>query len=68
MMAIKKSERVAREKFRKRQTNLFKKAKELAQMTDSKVYLVVQRNDKHHTYKSTEEPNWPPEGEVVSYA
>ena len=68
MMAMKQSERLAWEKFRRQQKNLFKKAKELAQMTDSKVYLSVERNDKYHTYKSTEKLNWPSERETVSYA
>ena len=66
-MAIMKSERLLREKLRKRRTNLFKKANELARMTNSKVYMVVQHDNKYHTYKSTEESNWPPsEREIVS--
>jgi len=66
-MAIVKSERLLREKLRKRRTNLFKKANELARMTNSKIYVVVPHNDKYHTYKSTEESNWPPpEREIVS--
>ena len=66
-MAIVKSERLLREKLRKRRTNLFKKANELARMTNSKIYIVVQHDDKYHTYKSTEESNWPPpEREIVS--
>ncbi len=68
-MAIVKSERLLREKLRKRRTNLFKKANELARMTNSKIYIVVQHDDKYHTYKSTEESNWPPpEREIVSMA
>ncbi|KAL8832510.1 MAG: hypothetical protein Q9191_000237 [Dirinaria sp. TL-2023a] len=59
-MAIVKSERLLREKLRKRRTNLFKKANELARMTNSKIYVVVQHDDKYYTYKSTEELNWPP--------
>jgi len=36
-------------------------------MTNSKLYIVIQHDDKYHTYKSTEESNWPPpEGEIVS--
>jgi len=31
-------------------------------MTDSKIYIVVQHDEKFHTYKSTEEPKWPPFG------
>ena len=66
-MAIVKSERLLREKLRKRRTNLFKKANELARMANSKIYIVVQHDDKYHTYKSTEESNWPPpEKEIVS--
>jgi len=66
-MARVKKDRRLREKFRKRKINLFKKANELAWMTESKIYIVVQHDDKYHTYKSTEEPKWPPSGrEVVS--
>lgn len=66
-MARAKKDRRLREKFRKRKTNLFKKANELAWMTESKIYIIVQHDDKYHTYKSTEEPTWPPSGrEVVS--
>ena len=66
-MAIVKSERLLREKVRKRRTNLFKKANEWAWMIDSKLYIVVQHDDEYHIYKSTEESNWPPpERETVS--
>ncbi|KAL2056580.1 hypothetical protein ABVK25_002974 [Lepraria finkii] len=66
-MARVKKDRRLREKFRKRQTNLFKKANDLAWMTESKIYIVVQHDDKFHTYKSTQEPRWPPSGkELVS--
>jgi len=40
-MARVKKDRRLREKFRKRQTNLFKKANDLARMTESKIYIVV---------------------------
>ena len=56
-MTIVKSERLLREKLRKRRTNLFKKANELTRMINSKIYIVVQHDDKFHTYKSTEESN-----------
>ncbi len=66
-MVIVKTERLLREKLRKRRTNLFKKANELARMTNSKIYIIVQHDDKYHIYKSTEESNWsPPEREIVS--
>ncbi len=61
------NERRLREKFRKRKKNVFKKANELAWMTESKVHIIIQHNDKYHTYKSTEEINWPPSGELVSH-
>lgn len=35
-------------------------------MTDSKIYIIIKRNDKYYVYKSTEEINWPPSGELVS--
>ncbi len=66
-MAIVKSERLLREKLRKRRINLFKKANELARMTNSKTYVVVQHDDKYYIFNSTEESNWlPPEREIVS--
>ena len=66
-MAIVKSEQLLREKFRKRKTNRFKKADELARMTQSKIYIVVQHGDRYNTYQSTDKPNWPPrENEMVS--
>jgi len=40
-MAIIKSERLLRKKLRKRRTNLFKKANEIARMTNSKIYVIV---------------------------
>ena len=56
-MTIMKSERLLREKLRKWKTNLFKKANELARMINSKIYIVVQHDDKYYIYKSTEESN-----------
>lgn len=51
-IAIVKSERLLREKLR---------------MTNSKIYIVVEHHDKYHTYKLTEESNWPPpERELMS--
>lgn len=36
-------------------------------MTNSKIYIVVQHDDKYHIYKSTEKSNWPPpERKIVS--
>jgi len=42
-----------REKFRKRRTNLFKKANALAYLCDAQVYVIVGREDKYFAYKST---------------
>lgn len=66
MMGRVKIERCIREKFRKRRANLFKKASELASMTESKVLIIVQHDGKFHTYKSTEDPHWLPRSEDVS--
>ncbi len=51
------NERWLQEKFRKRKTNVFKKVNELTWMTESKIHIIIQHNDKYHTYKSTEKIN-----------
>ena len=61
------NERRLQEKFRKHKTNVFKKANELTWMTESKIHIIIQHNDKDHTYKSTEKINWPLFKELVSH-
>ncbi len=61
--------RVLSEKFRKRRNGIFKKADELARLTDAKIYIFVQRGTRCYTLKSAgERENWPPlESELVSH-
>ena len=55
-----------REKFRKRSSSFFRKANELAQLAEAQIYVVILRNNRYYTYKSTEQPNWPPsESDIV---
>ena len=57
-MALVRGERLRLEMLRKRRANLFEKANELAGKTDSKIYVVVQNDNKFHTYKSTDNLYW----------
>ena len=60
------SSRSVQEKWRKRRLNLLKKANELSQMCDAQIYIVMLRDSKYYTYKSTEQ-DWPPSDlEIVS--
>ena len=54
-----KSSRSVQEKWRKRRLNLLKKANELSQICDTQIYIIMLRDSKYYTYKSTEQ-NWPP--------
>ena len=67
-MAIQRTnQRVVREKFRKRSSSWFRKGNELAQMTGADIYIVIRQGNKYYTYKSTDQPGWPPsEQDIVS--
>ena len=54
-----------REKARKRTKSLFRKANELAQLTDANVYVVIGRNGKLQIYRSTNQHGWPPSEEEM---
>lgn len=56
-ITIVKREQLLREKLRKRRTNLFKKANELARIINSKIYVVVQHNNKYYTFNLIKESN-----------
>ena len=56
---------IVREKARKRTKSLFRKANELAQITDANVYVVIDRSGKYQVYRSTDEPGWPPSQEEM---
>jgi len=69
MAKVRTEKHIVREKARKRTKSLFKKANELALITNAQVYLVINRNAKYQIYKSTDQPGWPPsEQEIVSHS
>ena len=61
------NERQLQEKFHKHKTNVFKKVNELTWMTESKIHIIIQHNDKYHTYKLTEKINWSSFKELVNH-
>lgn len=63
-----KPRRAVQEKFRKRSQGLFKKANELSQQTGSDIYILIYRNNRYHTYQSTDREGWPAlEQDIVSF-
>ena len=57
-----------RENFRRRRKNFVKRASEISSAFDAKVYVVIFKNDKFYTFKSTKSPSWPPsKEEIVSH-
>lgn len=58
--------RIVREKFRKRKVSCLKKVHELGSLCQAEVYILIFRNGKYYTYKSTNQPDWPPpDSEIV---
>jgi hypothetical protein len=56
-----------REKLRKRKNNLFKKAYELGKLCNVDVAVIVHKNGRYFTYRSTDKESWPPSmKEIVS--
>jgi hypothetical protein len=55
----------AAEKFRRRKASLASKSKELAELCDADVYLLIRRNRKFYVYSSTEELSWPPSADEL---
>lgn len=60
-----KTGKQAGEKFRRRKASLASKSKELAELCDADVYLLIRRNRKFYTYSSTEELSWPPSADEL---
>ena len=48
------------EKFRKRKNNILKKGDELRLLCGADVYILLYRKGRYYTYKSTDQPFWPP--------
>jgi hypothetical protein len=53
------------EKFRKRKNNILKKGDELRLLCGADVYILLHRKGRYFTYKSTDQPSWPPPLEKI---
>jgi len=61
------SQKNEREKLRRRKKNLFKRAYELRKLYDIDVAVILYKNGRYFTYKSTDKESWPPSRkEIVS--
>jgi SRF-type transcription factor (DNA-binding and dimerisation domain) len=55
-----------KERFRGRRASFMRKARELSDKCDARVYVVICRNGKYYTFNSTAESWWPPtENQIV---
>ena len=59
-MAIETKKKATDEKFRKRKNNILKKGDELQLLCEADVYILLYRKGRYYTYKSTDQPSWPP--------
>ena len=57
--------RATDEKFRKRKNNILKKGDELRLLCEADVYILLRRKGRYYTYKSTDQPSWPPTLEKI---
>ncbi|KAI9774178.1 MAG: hypothetical protein M1839_001880 [Geoglossum umbratile] len=53
------------EKFRKRKNNILKKGDELRLLCGADVFILLRRKGRYYTYKSTDQPSWPPTLEKI---
>src|SRR5437762_9682502 len=53
------------EKFRKRKNNILKKGDELRLLCGADVFILLRRKGRYYTYKSTDQPSWPPTLEQI---
>jgi hypothetical protein len=60
-----KRQRSAKNRFRKRRNGLFKKTFELSKLCEAEVFLVIEKDDKFYTFRSTEDESWPPTMEEI---
>lgn len=49
-----------REKLRRRKKSLIKKAYELGKLFDIDVAVILHKNGRYFTYRSTDQESWPP--------
>ncbi len=55
------------QQFSRRKPNLMKKADQLARLCHADVALIIRRNGRYYTYRSTDHEQWPPTiSEIVS--
>ena len=52
--------KVKARQFTRRKLNLIKKADQLARLSRADVTLIIRRNRKYYTYRSTNHERWPP--------
>jgi len=48
------------QQFTRRKSNLVKKADQLAQLCHADLALIIRKNNKYYTYRSTDHDQWPP--------
>ena len=48
------------QQFTKRKLNLMKKADQLARLCHADVALIIRKNGRYYTYRSTDHEQWPP--------
>jgi hypothetical protein len=60
-----KLNKAADEKFRKRKNNIVKKGDELRLLCEADVFILLHRKGRYYTYKSTDQPSWPPTLEKI---
>ena len=48
------------QQFARRKPNLMKKADQLARLYHADITLIIRRNRKYYTYRSTDHERWPP--------
>lgn len=53
------------EMMQKRKHGLFKKASEHGKLCDADVAVIVRKNGRFYTYRSTDEKSWPPSIEQI---
>ena len=54
-----------REKFRRRKHSFLKKAYELGKYCDADVAVIIHKNGRYFTYRSTDQGSWPPSMEKI---
>ena len=48
------------QQFTRRKSNLVKKAHQLAQLCHADLALIIRKNGRYYTYRSTDHDRWPP--------